>query len=115
MFYERFIEICNEKGEAPTKVVTKIGLTKQAKSHWKNGKVPGSDKLKELADYFDVSMDWLMGRTEDRYSHKSHKGTVERPKLVAEGIGVIPSISVYDISDPLVITADALNKKNKEA
>jgi transcriptional regulator with XRE-family HTH domain len=29
------------------------------------------EKLLKLADYFDVSLDWLMGRTDNPQSHKT--------------------------------------------
>ena len=36
----------------------------------KQNKTPSLDMLLRLATYFDVSLDYLMGRTEDPLSHK---------------------------------------------
>ena len=34
------------------------------------GAKPGYETLLKLADYFNVSVDWLMGRTDDRRLHR---------------------------------------------
>jgi len=41
-----------------------IGATRQAVSQYRNGTVaPNMDKLCKIADYFDISIDFLLGRT----------------------------------------------------
>ena len=35
-----------------------------------DGEKPQYDTLLKLADFYDVSVDWLMGRTEDRVLHR---------------------------------------------
>lgn len=34
------------------------------------GSLPRYENLLRIADYYDVSVDWLMGRTENRYAHR---------------------------------------------
>lgn len=61
MFYDRFLELCNEHGLSPSFVVKEIGLSKPNVTYWKNGSMPSSTTLQKLADYFGVSVDYLIG------------------------------------------------------
>ena len=40
----------------------KLGVSAQAVSKWENGGAPDVEMLPEIADYFDVSMDFLFGK-----------------------------------------------------
>jgi transcriptional regulator with XRE-family HTH domain len=43
-----------------------LGIKKQAVHQWETMKnIPSTDALIALADYFDVSLDYLVGRTGD--------------------------------------------------
>ncbi len=49
-----------------------VGVTRGAVAQWENGfNLPSNIALIRIADYFDVSLDYLMGRTEERNSHDS--------------------------------------------
>lgn len=64
MFKEQFIKLCNEKGVAPTVVCQSIGLSNAAFSKWGDESIPRRATLQKLADYFGVSVDYLLGNTE---------------------------------------------------
>ena len=49
MFYEIFVELCRRKAV-----------------YWKRGSVPKGDTLEKLADYFGVSVDYLLGKEKVR-------------------------------------------------
>lgn len=61
MFYDRFIELCRERGKSAAAVVREIGLNNSAPTTWKRGAIPKGETLQKLADYFDVSTDYLLG------------------------------------------------------
>lgn len=61
MFYDIFLKLCKQKGVTPSAVMRAIGLNKSSASYWKKGVTPSSDTLRKLADYFNVSMDYLLG------------------------------------------------------
>lgn len=58
-FYTRFIQLCNEKGVAPSRAVSDAGLTKAAASMWKKNPdtKPSAETIEALANYFNVSAD----------------------------------------------------------
>ena len=65
MFYDKLKELCNKKGVKPSRVAIECGFSKGTVSHWKNdGTIPQRDILLKIANYFDVSVDHLLGNDE---------------------------------------------------
>ena len=61
--YQRFVDLCEKKGVTAYKVAKETGITTATLSNWKNGRyMPKADKLQKIADFFDVSVDYLLGR-----------------------------------------------------
>ena len=52
-------------------VAAEIGISFRGYQDMELGSYPRYEKLLRIADYYDVSVDWLMGRTENRNAHKS--------------------------------------------
>ena len=54
-----------ERGLNQEELGKRIGVSKQSISNWENGNiVPSIDLLVSLAEFFSVSTDYLLGRTE---------------------------------------------------
>lgn len=64
MFWDVFYNVCKEKGTSPNGVCLAIGLSNAVATHWKNGTLPKADVLVKIADYLEVSVDYLLGRTD---------------------------------------------------
>lgn len=62
MFKTVFTKLCNERGESPTAVCLKVGLSNSAYTAWNENSVPRLSTLMKIADYFGVSTDYLLGR-----------------------------------------------------
>ena len=62
MFYKIFLELCEKKGKKPNKVAEEIGLSNATATSWKQGSVPRDSTLLKLAHYFDVSIEYLIGK-----------------------------------------------------
>lgn len=65
MFWERLCKLCEERKIKPNTVAKAIGLSNAVATGWKNGSIPSGEALIKLADYFDCSVDFLLGRTEN--------------------------------------------------
>ena len=63
-FKDNFVRLCNERGVSPSKVVEAIGLKRSAYSQWTEESIPRKATLMRIADYFDVSVDYLLGNDE---------------------------------------------------
>ena len=60
-------ELRKRKGLTQTQVAQYIGISQNNYSYWENGKVKiDNDSLQKLADLFDVSVDYLLGREEKK-------------------------------------------------
>ena len=61
MYYETFVKLCAMKGVKPATVSRETGISTATLTSWKQGKyTPKPEKLKKIADYFGVSVDYLM-------------------------------------------------------
>ena len=66
LFWERFYSLCSEKKVKPNTVCAELGYSSATSTHWKNGTIPKGDVLLNLADYFHCSVDYLLGRVEQK-------------------------------------------------
>lgn len=74
---------------------------------------PGADKLEEIADYFDVSTDYLLGRTDKkRYYDLTDKDERDIEKQLEEMIQNMSSDSGFAAADGS--TLDELDEENRE-
>ena len=66
-YFERMKELRNERKETQTQVANAIGATRRQYQRYEAGEQkPGLDYLMALADHFQVSLDYLTGRTDER-------------------------------------------------
>lgn len=72
MFWEMLVKLCKRKNVSPNAVAKKIGISNATCTKWKSGVIPNGETLIKLANYFDCSVDYLLGRTENISSHKLH-------------------------------------------
>lgn len=59
--YDIFEQLLQKKGLSTYKVAKETGIAQSVFSSWKNGiSSPKSDKMQKIADYLNVSVDYLM-------------------------------------------------------
>ena len=61
--FERIKELAKKQGKSLNKVEEDLGYGKNVLYRLKNSN-PSTERLQEIADYFDVSVDFLLGREE---------------------------------------------------
>ena len=66
---ERVKATAKQKGVSVGKMLDCINLGKNTMSNFKTS-MPKADNLARIADYLDVSVDYLLGRTDNPLSHK---------------------------------------------
>lgn len=59
-FIDNLERLCYENGESLFSVAQAIGKSKSSVTFWKNGSIPRKSTLKEIADHFGVTVDWLL-------------------------------------------------------
>lgn len=73
-FYDRYVELCNERGKSPSAVAIEIGLAKPTVNRWKNGSLPTDATLARIANYFGVSVAYLMGKEDKQKNPATENG-----------------------------------------
>lgn len=97
MFYDKLKELCENKGVKPSRVAIECGFSKGTVSHWKNeGTIPQREILIKIAEYFDVSIDYLLG---NEPKEQIFEGIKARPTLLKQNIKTL-----YDNAEPFVAT-----------
>ena len=66
VFSKQLQMLRKQSGITQEQLADKLGVTAQAVSKWENGSYPDGDLLPKIADIFDVSIDNLYGRGEER-------------------------------------------------
>ena len=65
-FYDKYKRYCDAIGKSVTAVAVEIGLSKSNPTFWKNNNsAPNIATLQKIAYYFGVSVDYLLGRTDN--------------------------------------------------
>ena len=63
MFYDIFKQLAHGKGISVQKAANAIGFSNSIATKWKKtSAVPDGVTLRKIADYFDVTVDYLLGR-----------------------------------------------------
>lgn len=64
-YIERIKDLMNEERISQAELARSVGISQSAVCNWLNGKKePSIDSLWRLADFFDVSVDYIIGGKE---------------------------------------------------
>ena len=84
MFYDLFCELCQKKGVSPTRATVEIGLSRTIGTKWKTtGATPQGETLSKIADYFGVSVDYLLGNEPKEKATAKSDGISKEDAMVA--------------------------------
>lgn len=83
--FDRIKNISKKKGYSSLRVLSETaGLGPNAIYQWRN-KTPRTDNLQAVADVLGVSVDYLLGNTDDMHANKKDESTVD---LIAAHWGI---------------------------
>jgi len=88
MFPERLKLLRTEKRISQSLLATHLGVTQQAIARWEKGETePDINTIQNLASFFDVSIDYLLGRTDVRNpNNKSDEDFPEDVKVLMRSV-----------------------------
>ena len=89
-FYQRLQMLAKEEGLSLNELEEELGYSKNTLYHYKS-KQPTAQKLIEISGYFDVSIDFLLGKTEHRTIGRDledNKRIIERLKSGKSVFGI---------------------------
>ena len=70
MFSEKIRQLRKDRHMTQAEVVKEVGLSARGYQDLELGAKPRYDALLHIADFYDVSVDWLMGRTDNPHAHR---------------------------------------------
>ena len=82
--FERIKKTAKERGISLTALSVKSGLGEKTIYKWKE-KEPSANRIKAVADVLGVSVDYLLGNTDDMHANKKDESTVD---LIAAHWGI---------------------------
>jgi len=78
MFWERFVNECEKVNKKPNPVAKELKISSGTVTGWKNGAIPNSVALDKLSNYFNVSIDYLLGREDAKTPPSKKDGTTDK-------------------------------------
>ena len=70
MFSEKIRQLRKDRHLTQAEVDKEVGLSARGYQDLELGAKPRYDALLHIADFYDVSVDWLMGRTDNPHAHR---------------------------------------------
>lgn len=98
--FERIKSLAQGRGKNLKEVATALGFGENYIYSLNSGKKPSSDKLEAIADYFDVSVDYLLGRTDKKHyydlTEKDERDIQKELKKIINGEDVDNAFAAFD-------------------
>lgn len=63
MFWDNLITLCVNRNISPSALTKELSISKAVITKWKNGSTPHQTTLLKIANYFNVSVDYLLKDT----------------------------------------------------
>lgn len=85
MFWDNFLLLCDRAGKSPNAVAAEIGFKSSGTvTGWKDGTIPYERNLKKIAEYFGVTVDYLLtGEKEKAPGITAESLTDEEQELIS--------------------------------
>ncbi len=107
--FEIYEKLLNEKGVRTSQVCKATGIPQSTFSDWKKGKSsPKSDKLQKIADYFDVSIDYLTGKSEYKNFYEEFQAKNSVTALITSRLTDL-DMTIEDLSKDTGISVQYIN------
>lgn len=108
MFWEKFLFLCSEHGISPNAAAKSLSIASGTVTKWKNGATPQNATTKKIADFFGVTVGYLLGNEEQEEQKEKPS---EKPKALVvpvygEIAAGIPIEAIEEVIDYEELPAD---------
>lgn len=111
-FQARLKELKEASGKTQARIAEDLGITPQAFSYYMNGREPDYDILVKIAQYFNVSVDYLVGTVDVKRSENA--GIYERLGLLDQTIDFFVHLKKDEEMLSLILNLLLTNPKTEE-
>ncbi len=109
MFYNKFVQLCQRDGISPSKAASLIGFNRSSVSMWKaQGYTPRREILIKIANYFNVSVDYLLGEEDKEKKTTENDGLSEAEKELLNLFNLVPEESQQMVLDMIRVAVKNL-------
>lgn len=110
--YEIFKQLLQKYGVTSYEVAKNAGVTQTALSNWKAGRsTPKTETLQKIADYFNVTVDYLLTGKESEINEESGMKPIDELDIAKKLEAVIGDINDKDTS-PLYYNGEKIDEKS---
>ncbi|CDQ17979.1 helix-turn-helix domain-containing protein [Halobacillus karajensis] len=105
-FSKRLKKLREDRKLSQEGLAKELGLPRTSITHYESGsdRVPRNKRLNEIADFFDVSVDYLLGRTESEALTDSEKSFIDDSK----------ELTIEDLQEKYKLTVDGKPASDEE-
>lgn len=95
MFFDIFSELCKKSGKSPNAVAKELKISSGSVTEWKKqGRSPHNATLLKIAEYFGVSVDYLLGQEEEEKPTANDGELSDNRKKLMEFASSVPEDKV---------------------
>jgi transcriptional regulator with XRE-family HTH domain len=109
-FYERLKELAEASNKSFNQVEKELGYSRNALSNYKNKTMPSAIRLLELAEYFDVTPQYLMGYDDIYFKEKSEDSLAE---FIFKNLSKNQKLEMYRLSQEWLLDEKKANSVKK--
>jgi len=109
-FYERLKELAEASNKSFNQVEKELGYSRNALSNYKNKTMPSAIRLLELAEYFDVTPQYLMGYDDIYFKEKSEDSLAE---FIFKNLSKNQKLEMYRLSQEWLLDEKKVNSVKK--
>ena len=106
----RLRELRKERGMKQIELCQHLGVSQGNLSNWENGVYePDTYYLKKIADFFGVTVDYLLGRSDSRTAPLPSDGVIEYPVIGSVRAGMGGNVVSEETGDTRLVAASAVH------
>lgn len=106
-FWDIFIDLCYKSNSKPNNVAKELEISSGILTKWKHGSLPSTAALLKISQYFDVSIDYLLGR------ELIGKDVISKMQDKCKNSEIMQAYEKLPIKDQLEVQLLILNKAEK--
>ena len=113
-FWDNYVDLCTKNGKTPNGAAEEIGISSGSITAWKKGRVPIPQKQKQIADYFGVTVDYLLNAEKENAPVSDAESEIEKALAQATPAQRELISSILDMNENQLLFVKELVDKAKK-
>lgn len=113
-FWDNYVDLCTKNGKTPNGAAEEIGISSGSITAWKKGRVPRPQNQKQIADYFGVTVDYLLNGQKENAPGSDAESEIEKALAQATPAQRELISSILDMNENQLLFVKELVDKAKK-